>query len=187
MSQPIQSASKTVEASVLNDRYNKETVYRICALYDMLKSILDIKLQQLYFCLCFRHRIAHMEWLLDTPSSHGNCIDVFTLLGIEAVKDLFAEPDSGRCQDLLVDHYARAFPHGSWHAHHLPPTTLPMIDQTPARVAISRLPGVPVLDLDSLWEREILPERCGREQALIEFSMYLATYEGDEPSLLCGG
>ena len=113
-----------VELSVLSSKYNRETVYRICSLYYMLKLILDRDLRNWEVNGVLRKMFVYHD---VNRVSYNDSVGIFTFGGIEAVKDIVAEPDR-KCYPLIIyRHSARAFPYDTWVFlnHKLPPSTLP--------------------------------------------------------------
>ena len=178
----FQPPSSRVEISVLSSKYNQETVWRISALYLMLKSILDHKVGNLYG----RGLKVAMNELLDLgPTNYSDCVDIFTFGGLEAVKDIMAAPDPKQYPWIIVDHFARACP-GIPRAHALPASTLPRIDRAAARRICHLLPpiSVPILDPFLLSLFRFSEERRFNKLELDRFFKHLTTYEGDQPDLV---
>lgn len=176
--------STRVEISVLSSKYSRETVWRISALYLMLKSIIDHKVGNLYG----RGLKITMSELLDVgPTNYSNRVDIFTFGGLEAVKDIMTARDSKRYHRIIVDHFARACP--GIRAHDLPASTLPHIDRAAARRICHLLPplSLPILDPYILWLFRFSGERRSSKLELDRFVKHLTTYEGDEPDLVLEG
>ena len=167
----LMKPSARVEMSILAGRYNRETVYRICALHRMLKRI-----------------IAMYYWLLDVRGvDFIDCTEFFTFGGLEAVKDAFLGPGLDHRVSIVDRHFVRASPNPFARPHALLPSTFSRVDRATAAKICRLLPDPqhPVLEVENLWLCGFpLSERCQTEREVARFHEYLVTYEGDEPELV---
>ena len=179
----IRTPSVRVGIPILTRNYNRETVYRICALYDILKRIIGIKFNIWYPGV----RQVYMDRLLAIDgTNYSHCTDVFTFGGLEAVKDIMVQPNLGRRLSILHDHFARVSPDYITRAHALPASTLSKLDRATIERICRLLPsdGDRVLDFYTLAVGGFPRERCSREEELKRFYKHLVTYEGDVPELI---
>lgn len=185
---PARSTSERVQFSILSGRYNKETMYRICALYHLLKCIVSHKLTRLYLTHQ-RARItmrSHIHPGVGGIAFFNGPIDLFTFGGLEAIKDIVAETDPSRYSGIVEDHLARAYPYQIARSHNLLPSTLPVISRAAAHQVLSLLPhgAQPFLSYYSPGSDGVPNERRPLEQELDCFYEHLTTYEGGEPELV---
>ena len=179
------SWSNEVQLSILSDIYKKETVFRICALYSVLTSILDNKVHHLISEPRFSARTM-LDWEVKY---YSGCIEIFTFGGLEAVTALLMETDKRRYLNIIEKHFARAFPFLSLTnlTVSLPASTLPTISYVSTRRVYSRLPHnkpqLP-LDFDYLRTRGYPEGMCSKDQEIDRFYQHLLTYEGNAPDLL---
>ena len=186
---PRRSPSDIVADSIICSRYNRETRYRIYALYLVLKRILDEHL----FSRTHENHLITMATLLDirgcsytysTERYEADSTDVFTFGGLDAVKDVIAQPTIELRLGVLEDHFTRACPEHIARAHTLPPSTLSQVDRASAARICRLLPrcSVPVLDIGPRIVNVGQYYTFERED-LESFYKHMTTYEGDEPNL----
>lgn len=169
-----------VELRILRG-YNKDTCDRVCALYYMLKCILDRELQDAYVNGVRRNVfVYHYLW----RHNYTDSLDIFIFGGIEAVKDIMVEPNSTRYRVIVRDHLARACPYGTWgsHARYLPRSTLRTYDPAVDAKVCRLLPDYPhgLLSIGFRGDYGFWPLM---QWELYRFYEYLRTHEGDQPSL----
>ena len=168
-----------VELSLLPRKYNRETVYRMCSLFGILKNILDQKISTPI-------RNDDGRLIQMSGSTYNGDADFFTFGGIEAIKDIMERSEKEECLSILKDHFARACPDLFSRDHALPTSTLSKVDRAGAEKLCRSLPPAicQVLDLGCVWWYGFLQERCCGEQELHRFCDHLTSYEGDEPELI---
>ena len=177
-----------VERLILSSRYDEETVYRICTLYDMLKGILDRDLNS----HGISHRSSNMFELHDViRRNYTDSLNIFVFGGLEAVKDLLAEPDPASYHSIIDAHFKRAYPDTMppTRPHNLPPSILRRLDWEASRKICQLLPDHPhrILNLHRLRFAGHPAPRCWRERGIDRFYQHLVKYEGEEPGLVLEG
>lgn len=174
-----------VEFSIL-EGYNNVTRDRICSLYSMLKDILDWELDPAYH----NRQLCNVFTFNEVPRSmYWDCLDIFIFGGIEAVKDIMAEPNSTRYPMIVRDHLARACPYGigKFYAHRLPQSTLPTLDEAADMRVCELLPDYPqtVLNINRRKPNNgPYAPAIPRKWELYRFYYHLISYKGGMPSLL---
>lgn len=176
-------ANRNIEISILISRYNRETVYRTCGLFYMLKlSLKQILDQELDDAFHGTSTIVLDMLLRIAGTRYTDCIDVFVFSGLEAVKDIMVQPTLAHRLSIAEDHFAKAFPDSLTRTHALPRSILPEIDCT-AAVRICRLlppRRFQFLDLDHLHVGGFPLGRCSRKQELNRFYEHLVTGESSQ-------
>ena len=125
-------------------------------------------------------------------SVHYSHPEIFTFGGLEAIKDIMEQSESGACLSVLEDHFARACPDLFTRDHALPTSTLSKVDRAGAEKVCCLLPPAtyrvlntcPVFNLDLMNYYGIPQEPCWKKQELHRFYDHLLNYEGDEPMLI---
>lgn len=179
----VLNPSFRVEFSILSRNYNRETVYRICSLYDNLNYLLDLQIPSR---IRDGRDIMMMSLLHISGCSYSGHADIFTFGGLEVIKDMMEQSESEACLYILEDHFARALPDLLTRDHALPTSTLSKVDRAGAERICRLLPPAScrVLNLDILKYYGFPQERCWKIQELHRFHDHLTNYEGDEPELI---
>ena len=177
-----------LKQSILSSRYDEETAYRICTLYDMLKRILDHDLDN----HGNSHQSSNMFDLHDVHRhNHTVSLNIFVFGGLEAVKDLLLEPDPGCYSSIIDDHFAKACPDARPppHRHSLPPSTLRRLDRPDIRKICQLLPDHPhrIPNLHRLRFAEFPAPRGWRKRGLDRFYRHLVSHKGKMPTLVLEG
>ena len=196
----LRRPSANVGFSLLCRNYNDETRRRICALYQILKDVLDRQLPS----LCYEGMLRNEHSFFHAVGTrYSNYFDVFTFAGLEAVKDIMLEPSAELRATIVSEHFARVSPDSflGFHikdnhfivatqdfpgVHTLPPSTLPQLSSNTVLKISQLLPHLPPLSTPrgaALDFHGFPREGWDKEKELERFYNHLVNYDGDEPEV----
>ena len=177
----VLTQSDGIERSILKNTYDRKSAYFICALYHMLRRIVDKH--------CFSRKLWRTETsminLLDLQGvQRSGCTDIFIFGGLEAVKDFML--DNGSPLGKLHDHFARACPSSITRYRNLPPSALPTLDRATIARICRLFPPVdnPNMRVETLLSDEDDIGHFSEGDEIRHFYEYLISYSTDEPKLM---
>ena len=161
---------------ILSQTYNKESIYRISALYHILYQVLGRHLYRRNdkcrpITMAALLKIGRCSYTGSTNKYAPDITDVFAFGGLDAVNDVIAQPTMKLSLSVLEEHFTRACPELGARAHIMNTSTLAQVDRARAERICRRLPrrNEPILFI--------------RPFTIASFYKHLTTYEGDEPKL----